>query len=213
MWIVGDVPDWVTGVHALPLSPHPDKFRNQQASLTAFVNHPDAPAQAYLFNDDMFVMQPIVGPLPTFHLGSTEAFIRHRDNAWIRAVRHTADWMRHLGYGDVHCYEAHTPLLFDTAKLRDMLADYPIGWPLAVGEMYPAAGVGGEGVNVGNAKCGATDSVTSKLGLDMPFLSCSPESWAGRLGDYVRAVFEEPCRWEQGNATDVLAVNVATLTT
>lgn len=202
VWIVGDVPGWIRDAHTIPLDPLPGKFENQRQSIEAFLHHPDAPKQFYLLNDDHFVIERVDGPLPAYHIGKTSEFVaslpprKRLKNTWVKAVMATAGWMEDMGYGDVLCYEAHTPLLFDRRKLGDLLSAYPRDVRLAVGEMYAAAGAGGEGRDVGNAKVRKDDRLADKLAQDMPYLSASPVSWVQDLGDYVRALFPEPCRWE-----------------
>ena len=209
VWVVGDVPDWFTGAR-LPLPPHPEKFQNQRASLTAYVECAGAAASFVLANDDMFLIEPIDGPLPIVR-ASAETGIQyatvHRNfsrygrcvpSCYQCQVSETAVWtVDRLGH-DAPIYEAHSPLLFDTGRLREVLAEYPEGRPFAVGEVYPIAGLGGEGVVAGNAKVRRNDAATlaKKLGNPMPYLSCSPESWAGVVGSYVKPLFTEPSPWE-----------------
>lgn len=198
VWAAGDIPTWFTGTR-IPLVPQPEKFANQRASLTAFLNYPGAPDSFYLFNDDMFVTEPVVGQLPTCHMGraSTErkrlGTIR---NSWARAVFQTAAWMEDQGHGDVLVYEAHTPLLFNTARLKALVNSYPSHMPLAVGEMYTQAGIGGEGTNCGNAKVRPGDDLAVKAAMPMPYLSGNDITWQGELGDMVRGLFTTASRWE-----------------
>lgn len=201
VWVVGDVPDWFTGAR-LPLPPHPEKFQNQRASLTAYVKCAGAAASFALANDDMFLIEPVES-LPTFrNRGRTFGWnTDHLDNGhspscWTCACRDTAKWAAEHGAGNAYLYECHTPLLFDTARLRDLLNAYPTGRRLAVGELYPLAGIGGEGEHAGNAKVKAHDSLADKLANPMPYLSSSPDTWPGVVADYVKPLFTEPSPWE-----------------
>lgn len=195
VWGIGDVPDWFAGV-SMPLPPRAEKFENQRQSLTRFTAYPGAPDRLVLMNDDMYLVEPVDGPLPTFHLATANAFLAERNphNTWVKAVTATAEW---VGSWDLPLYEAHVPLTFDTIALRDLLADYPADRPFAVGPTYCKTGAGGEGTDAGNAKCKVGDSLAEKLGLAMPYLSGNDESWAGAVGEFVRAMFGEPCRWER----------------
>lgn len=200
-WVVGDPPDWFTGVR-IPLPPHPEKFENQRASLTAFCETPGAPAALWLWNDDMFVTEPVES-LPTFrNRGRTSDWnIDHIDNGhspscWTCACRDTATWAAQHGAGDPYLYECHVPLKLDTARLRDLLNAYPTGRRLAVGELYPLAGIGGEGTHAGNAKVKAHDSLADKLANPMPYLSSNPDTWPGAVADYIKPLFPDPSPWE-----------------
>lgn len=202
-WVIGDVPGWFAGVK-MPLEPLAEKFANQRASLTAFVNYPAAPSSAYIFNDDMFVIEPVTGLLPTCRNKNPASSWAKAEqdggrslNTWHRAVLATAQWTAKRTGADPFIYEAHTPLLFDTALLRDAINDYPDDQPFAVGELYPIAGLGGEGSHCGNAKVKAADSLDTKLANPMPYLSGNPDSWTGSLGEHIRSTFTTPCQWER----------------
>lgn len=203
-WVVGDVPDWFTGTR-LPLTPRAEKYDNQRASLTAFVNYPGAPHRFVLMNDDMFITEPTTGPLPTCRLGKVSEELDHwlgpgkrtSGNTWHKALMATAAWMDDLGHGDILCYEAHTPLHFNTSRLAELLNAYPIAQRVLAGELYAYAGDGGEGVDRGNAKVRGDDNLQAKLAQPMPYLSGNPESWDGALGKMIRDMFPRPCRWER----------------
>lgn len=200
-WIVGDVPHWFAGTR-MPLEPLAEKFANQRQSLTAFVNYPAAPAEFVLMNDDMFAIEPHTGVVTCRNKGRLSAWTAaekadRKLNAWHRAVITTAEWVAKQVGPDPLIYECHTPLLFNTERLREAINDYPAGQPFAVGELYPIAGTGGEGKHRGNAKCAANDHLEHKLGLDMPYLSASPPTWAGAVGKHIRGMFPEACGWER----------------
>lgn len=205
VWVVGDVPEWFTGAK-MPLVPHPDKFINQRRSLTAYVNAPGAADRFVLANDDMFVTEP-VDTLPTCRvLRPLSSWAQvHRDalnagahpwDCWQCHIIDTADWTAQQTGTDPWLYECHTPLLFDTARLRDVINNYPQDRRFVVGEVYPIAGAGGPGEHCGNAKAKTDASFPEKLANPMPYLSASPDSWAGALGRYIRDLFPAPCRFE-----------------
>jgi hypothetical protein len=205
VWIVGDVPSWAAAAR-MPYPPLFSKFPNQRQSIERFVNAPGAPEQFYLFNDDMFVIELVDGPLPVCHnrhpasKWAADERKRRSLNSWHRAVIATAEWTAERLGTDPWIYECHTPLLFDTATLRDLLDEYPADRPFAAGELYPLAGIGGEGTFCGNAKCGRDDKLAAKLASPMPYLSASPDTWDGELGDYIRELFPNQCFWERSAA-------------
>ena len=201
-WVVGDVPDWFTGCR-IPLPPHPEKFANQRASLTAFCEAPGVPEVFWLMNDDMYVTEPIKGDLPTFHnKGRTRDWnpdhssVGHSSSCWTCAVRETAAWAYNFGADNPHIYECHTPLKFHRPALEELLAVYPADRRFAVGELYPLAGVGGVGDYAGNAKVKAADSFADKIALPMPYLSGNPDTWPGVVADYIKPMFPDPSPWE-----------------
>lgn len=202
VWCVGDVPAWFAGV-ALPLPPKADKFANQRASITAFVNYPGAPSTFALMNDDMYVTEPITA-FETYrnaNKASTWAEAEkaggRRLNGWHRTVLASAAVIEDWTGRDPFIYETHTPLMLDTAKLAGAVNAYPMGSPFAVSQLYNLAGIGGEGKVAGNAKVRPEDDLDAKMAQDMPYLSGNPVTWKGAFGEYVRGRWTEPCRWER----------------
>jgi hypothetical protein len=208
VWVVGDVPDWLSDdARKLPLAPKPIKYENQRASLTAYVNHPDAAPTFLLLNDDFFAKR-LVAELPIYHRGHHSSWSAphkqavkrehgHPRDCWQCCVVDTADWVAEQAGVDPWIYENHTPLIFSTARMRDALNAYPAGRRLAIAQLYPLAGAGGEGVHGGNAKCKNPDSFAHKLALPMPYLSCSPESWRGPVGAWARQQWPDASKWER----------------
>jgi len=202
VWIVGFVPAWATGIRSLPLEPKSEKFANMRASLTALANTKGAPKRFYLFNEDHYIVEPIDGEIPTYHLGSAREYITgpsvwRPKNTWCRAVLTTAEWLRDHDGVEPLAYEAHTPLIFDRARLAEFLDEYPANRALAMSMAYARAGDGGAGENHGNAKVGIESDLAAKRAQDMPVLSGNQASFDGELGDLLRGMFPEPSRFER----------------
>jgi hypothetical protein len=197
VYVVGDVPDWFTGVK-VPLEPQPEKFANARQSITRFVNLPAAPAEFVLFMDDVMVTEPI-DRIPICHLGPARNYSAYKTGTgtYARAVRQTTDWLHTHGHPDPLGYLGHTPVPLDTAKVRDFLDDYPADQLLEPFLLYVAAGTAGPGRRTGNAKCAKADNFKHKLSLDIPFISSNPDSWGSELGEWVRSEFTTPSRWER----------------
>jgi hypothetical protein len=158
-------------------------------------------------NDDMFLVKP-VETLPTCRylnpLSKWAAVHRraiesrpHPWDCWQCHIVDTADWVAERTGTDPWIYECHTPLLFDTQRLREVVNAYPADRRFLVGELYPLAGAGGEGEHCGNAKVKTDATFSKKLDNPMPYLSSSPQSWDGQLGRFIREMFPDPCRWER----------------
>lgn len=198
-WVIGDVPAWFAGVK-VPLPPLPDKFHNARQSIERFVNLPAAPAAFYLLNDDHFITEPVVGHLPVCRLNRCSTELNHwasenggvLRNTFHRAVQDTAFWIGN----DPWAYVAHTPLLINTAKAQEFLANYPNDRRLEPFLLYAVAGIGDEGTDCGNAKVANGDSLNEKLAQPMPYLSTNPDSWPAETGDWIRATFTKPSKWE-----------------
>lgn len=202
VWVIGDVPDWFTGVK-MPLDPKPTKFANQRASIDAYVNHPGAADTFILMNDDMYLLEPIevIEPFCNIALSDTwgnDHHGNHGPDCWTCAVKDTAAWTQQWAGEPVRLYECHTPLHFTTRLLAKAMADYPSDRRFTVGELFPIAGHGDTpSRHAGNAKVKAHDNLEHKLNLDMPWISGNPDSWDGALGAWVRAQWPHPSPWEQ----------------
>lgn len=204
-WVIGDVPPWFAGVK-MPLEPRPEKFANARQSIERFVNLPGAPDEFYLFMDDVYVTEPITGRLPVIHLGPATRYSTYSDpkhqGTYARAVRDTADWLTSHGHPEPLAYLAHTPVPLNTSRAREFLTQYPDRLLLEPFLLYVAAGTDGPGRRGGNAKCKADDNLDHKLGLDIPYLSSNPDTWAGRLGTLIRNRYPHPCLWETTPRSD-----------
>lgn len=206
VWIAGTIPSWVRNVKRLPLVPQPNKFANQRQSLHAVAACPDISDPFVLFNDDMFVMEPIsewrTWNLDTIeeHWGGPIGNVDKRDNEWLHAVWCTYKWMQEQGHPNPLYYENHTPLLYDKVKLAGVLEEYPADSPFVVNGTYPICGAGGEGEWGANAKLafeGVLD-VFASLALGMPYLSTEDRSFAEQaLGEFIRNNFPDPCKYEE----------------
>lgn len=207
VWIVGTVPSWVTNVKTLPLPPQPEKFANQRQSLTAACGARGVSDPFVLFNDDMFVVEPITEwrtwNIDTIedHWGGPIGYVDPHPNEWLHAVWQTYKWMQDQGHPDPLYYENHTPLLYDKASLSAVLAEYPTDRPFAVNGTYAITGAGGEGDCGGNAKLsydGPPELVPDPVAMGMPYLSTDDSSFLeGPLGVYLRGLFPDPGPYER----------------
>lgn len=204
VWIVGDLPDWVTGVNRIEHCDVLDKVRDFRARVAAAANHPGVSAQFVLMNDDIYLTRKI-RRFEAYHSGpSSEHYARMvargANPAWLACFKTTTDWMRERGHGDVLTRQGHRPLLWDKAKLAAVLAEYPPSQLLDVVGLYDEAGAGGVGVLAPNMKVASTKQYHKKIAaLDVcPWLSSSDDSFReGLIGGHIRALFPKPSRFER----------------
>lgn len=207
VWIVGDLPEWAVGVEHVPTVPGASRQADVRAKWWSAADHPDVSPTFLLMNDDFWLCRKI-RRFAAFHMGPTSEYLdslaRRGDThfEWQRTIRATADWMAEQGHGDVLVRQGHRPSLWRKDRLAEALADYPADRPLDVLGLYDLAGAGGVGVRVGNSKI--TNSAvfhakTAAAALDeCPWLSATDGQFSdGLVGGYVRALFPDPCRFEQ----------------
>lgn len=208
VWIVGTVLPWLRNIIPLELDPVGDKFENQRQSLTAVVNHPDLSDKFVLLNDDHFIIERI-DEWRSYHLGTAFGFLSQlflndpestNLNEWAHAVLNTALWTQERAdIEEPYCYETHSPLLFDKAKVAVVLAEYPATGYFAIGETYPITGAGGEGEPGCNTKVGDSGArgLLMVMSSGMPYLSTEDDVFAdGRVGDFLREMFPDPGPYE-----------------
>lgn len=198
VWIVGALPVWATGVGHIPVVEPGEKFASIRAKLEAVVNDRRVATEIVVMNDDYFATGPV--DWSAYHMGSTADYVAERfrpRNSWWEALRDTAEWMRQRGHGDILCYAGHVPLMYSKAKLRELLTAYPRTQRLLDVGLYPEAGVGGEGNWALNSKCGPDDLAKVDDPSMPPWLSTNDASFAGVIGDRIRASLPEPSRYEK----------------
>lgn len=204
VWIVGDLPDWMTGVGRIEHRDVPDKMRDFCARVIAAVSHPGVSPRILLMNDDIYLTRKI-RRFEAYHSGPSSEYyaqmVAQRVNsAWLACFKATTDWMRERGHGDVLTRQGHRPLLWDKAKLAAVLAEYPPNQPLDVVGLYDEAGDGDEGVLAPNMKVSNVVQYHEKVAaLDVcPWLSSSDDSFReGLIGGHIRALFPKPSRFER----------------
>ena len=153
----------------------------------------------WLFNDDFYVMRPVSEYETPYDETLFEKIIRiedkHGRTAYAEMLRRGAGWLRDHGY-DVKNYALHMPMLLNKEKLAAILPQMN-GLPLRsiYGNVYET-GV----VNRRDVKIQDTGVLPDP---DADFLSTSDRSFRyGKVGEYIRNYFNEPCRYEVNNHED-----------
>lgn len=179
-------------------APHgPGKFASAWANLKAAASDPRVSDTFLLMNDDFFVVRP-VELIPVMHMCDLDAWRPQMARAHFRMAA-TRAAMAAVGATGTYCWEGHYPMVIR----RDLFArvaaavdaqrqDRGAVWNRTVyGNLaYPFGGEPRGDVKVYDHKS-APDA-----GAD--FVSTSDSSWArGRVGEWLRARFPDPCRYER----------------
>ncbi len=192
-------PEWLADdVLRVTPAPHPPgKFQSAWANLVAAVNDPRVSDEFVLMNDDFFVLEP-VDDLPVL--------ARCRWSEWHPTMsrggarrRNTAAALALLGVDPVLTYEGHRPLVVDKRVMRDVIpavdAQNQRAAPVWVRTVYGNAAYGGRGEVVGDAKIYRHRDMPAE---GQAFVSTSDQAWeTGRVGQWLRARFPDPCRHER----------------
>jgi hypothetical protein len=190
IWIVGQIPAWVTGVEFIevPFDPDVTKYRRINNNLRAAINHPGVSRNFIRWDDDMFALRHVSHIIPT-HNGTLKSPMR--DDIYGQSIDQTIAALSDWGITMPANYELHVPMIFNKATLRQIWDDSKVlqyrsyygnclsigGWPLKDNKVYRLD----ERVDLG--------------GID--FISTSNKSFqAGAIGKQLRALFSEKCRFE-----------------
>ena len=193
--IVGDAPDWVTGVRRIPGNRYRDKPRNVLDNVRIAAEAPGLPDHIVLMNDDFFILEaaatvPVLfrGPL-TAHVASYSA-----EYWWPVSLQRTLVWLQAHGHEDPLSYELHTPFPVDREGMRDALgtlgdayADNPPQWRSVYGNLARIGGTHHPDEKV---------STPSRRLPDGQFVSTNDVAFYAGLARPLRALFPHPSPFE-----------------
>ena len=149
----------------------------------------------WLFNDDFFIMKPYKLTKATIS-GTLEArLLRHEKkygySDYSRLLRNAKSTLIKRGL-DTLSYEGHTPMLFNRAKLAEVLDEF--GPEIMVRSLYgnyfkiPA-------ITYGDVK---VKNLLKEPDKDAELLSTWDKSFEeGKVGEYIREKFPTPCKYEE----------------
>jgi hypothetical protein len=187
VWVAGHTHRWLTNVGHIPVDQNPgQKWASQARNLSAACKHPGVSETFVMFNDDFFVMKP-TDRVPTLHGGPMEPLVKRGNMEWRRRFRETFE---HCGPGALSYDGIHVPMVFDKARLADVLDD--IGTRLLFRSVYGNRyRVGGS--RVANAKVSGETEPPDSL-----FLSTSDRSFKHYpVGKHIRDRLPDPSPYEQ----------------
>ena len=183
--VIGDKPLFKTDAkHIKPpivrwsmLSPHHDVIHKLHHATTL-----DITDDFILMNDDFFVVRET--DIPTAHRGLIQDHIEGRkpNDAYTKSLKKTLEYLRRKGIKDPLSYELHIPMVFNTAKLKDLLEEIipvvsrnsPLLTRSLYGNLYE---IGGEYMQ---------DVKNPDNYKDYTFLSTNNKTFKSEIGEYIR---------------------------
>jgi len=199
--IAGYKPSWVTGVqHVATATREANKYRRVALNILAGAQATEIADWFILFNDDMFVMDP-VRELSPFHRGhiitmlteGMESAPKQRDSLLM-----TYNALTHAGIKQPLNYEVHMPMIFNTGGLLSMvpvlqtmgLDTAPIQLRSFYGNMQH---IGGQEIK--DVKL--HDPHIFEYQEYFPIVSTTDETFNhGLAGEEIRARFSDKCKFE-----------------
>jgi hypothetical protein len=128
VWIAGHAPSWISDeVGVIPREQNErDKHTRAKWNLLAGLEAPGLSPSVYLFNDDFYVMAPVLD-VPIVHLGLISQVLATRyqgvNSRYVMGMRSTRRRLIALGLGEPLCYETHTPMLVVRARLAALMRE------------------------------------------------------------------------------------------
>lgn len=188
--LAGHKPGWVAGVGHIPVEQRRLDRGNVIRVLRAVCDHPSAPSEFVLVNDDFFAMTPDP-PVSLVHRGPLAVLGQVWRAGWYaKALANTLDILDGRGTADPLAYDrVHQPMPVTTTIMQDALEGVGEG-PVLHRSLYGNFIGGGESST--DAKVRAAEPLP-----DAPWVSTAPSSWNHQAGRAIRKTFPDPCKYEQ----------------
>lgn len=141
LWITGHKPPWLGQCEHIADVGGETKEARLYNSVLAAANHPDVSEKFVLFNDDFMVTAPMTN-LPTWYLKPLRAHCEeqqiqnHLAGGWGESMLYTLELLESLGVKNPLSYELHYPMIFDKAKLAEIMTPYVSDHPPQLRSLY-----------------------------------------------------------------------------
>ena len=198
VWFFGGQPEGLVPDKAFPMHQKGIlKWQKARSSLVEACKNPDVSNKFWLFNDDFFVLKPMMSDEPLFGgmLHDHILRIEHRHNdkhtAYTRALRYCEEVLKDAELTTFD-YALHLPMLIDKKKMLEALETFP-DCPMfrsIYGNYAEIGGVQHDDVKI--------VSVTDHVPRDADYVSTGDSSFLyGQVGYDIRKRFPEACKYEQ----------------
>lgn len=194
VWIVGHKPLWVTDdARHVRGNIHKSKWENVFDNVRIACEQPDITDPFVLFDDDMYVMQPVAA-IPNLYRGTLAGHIADTESTgtWLESLDNTLNWLQANGNPDPLSYELHVPYVVhkqQMLKVLELARDW--SWPNPPqlrsldGNYWQRGGTIAPDVKVMRGKTPTWDTL----------LSTSDGTLKTVLHE-LRKAFPKPCRYE-----------------
>ncbi len=201
--IAGYCPKWLKNVVHIPADPRHEinKYKRVSHNILAAAASDEVSDWFILFNDDMFVMNPME-EIPMTHRGNmitliTSEAIRSAPQMK-ESLLMTYNALTHAGIKEPLNYEMHAPMIMNRHALLDLLPiletmklkGVPIQFRSFYGNMHHVGGQEHADVKLANPHI-------FKMWTDFPIVSTTDDTFrSGRAGEEIRESFPAKCSYE-----------------
>lgn len=201
IWLYGNKPEWIQGVNYIPVRQNGTKWENTSRMLGKVARNRNITEDFILFNDDFFVLKPIV-ELPYYYCGNLkdradECVIRRfpfeRYSRYGEQLRQVSRYLKSNGNYSNN-YELHIPMIFNRYKLAKALELIPHYGFSARRSLYANTYEVG-GIERPDVKIYTLSDMPEK---NADFVSTTDTTFRnGKVGLMLREKFIEPCEYEK----------------
>lgn len=226
VWIAGYKPGWTSGaVNSIATIQAGNKWENSNENLRAACNEPGVSDTFYLFDDDFYVHRP-TDTVPVYHRGTiTEMLDWYKsqltnDSNYLKRVREARGVLKAWGFEEPLSYEVHVPLpvhKYQMAGVLNRLKDTELRFPGAQYRSFYGNLCNLDGSQIVDPKVSypqnhvavlpegvSEEDITFVVGereetivLDTPFVSTNRATFTTATGEWIKALFPEPCEYEE----------------
>ena len=199
VWFVGGQPEGFQNVKRIShVQTGESKWQKIRSSLYRAIENEELSDEFFLFNDDFFVMKPVKGKFINFAYGTLgELLDKLRPlNPWLtpyaRTIYKAQQELKGMKCGEVN-FEVHMPMLIQKALVKSSV---PLCTSPQMRSVYGNINKV-DYVEHKDVKVYDFDEVPE----DPDYLSTNDEMFrSGKVGEYIRSCFPEPCKYEVGYA-------------
>lgn len=207
VFLVGEKPDWVTGVEYISVLQNRTKAQNVGANMRAAVASDAVSDDFILMNDDFFIMKPISN-LPTLNFGPMSDVIADYDRRYPEGSKYI-DTMKELyrlllsrNIAAPISYELHIPMAVNKHNIREMYgaSDRVYQMRSYYGNAYALGGEQTEDVKIfldERHNPSEYNKYPEQYLREQTFLSATGGAFnRGLVGEYIRSQLHTPSPYE-----------------
>jgi len=184
LWTAGTYTPWLTCPH-INVPNGGGKYEHAHAVLMAVLDSDQLADDVILADDDMFLLEPLA-TLPAYYNWTL-------DQAPIRGRRQALnDTMRLVGT-NAPCREIHAPSVVNRSRLKQQFDDINLSPDRKARLMWRTIHANGTPQRMADTKVRLKNEAPSSS----LWVSTHTDSWNGLAGEFIRAQFPEPSRYER----------------
>lgn len=203
IWIIGDLPKWITGVKHLGFSDDPDpkwKEFNIYNKIRAACIKNEISEDMLMVNDDHFLLEEIDAiSYPFYYKGTvTDSWIKNRSD-YRKTMNHTRRYLMDRGFDDKN-FDTHTPIIYNKKKYLTSFnaVNWGTPWGYGIKTLYCSVNrIKGEYMPDLKLKKKHTYEEVKKMVEGRHVVSCTDVPMKYGLADYLEELFPDKSKYER----------------